>query len=119
MLLLVLSSIASIASIKLHTCAALYTQQKFAVGTQAANKRYFFTQDNVDCLVACFNGYSPLLTTKSKLTFCWTVAVYLSHQSQCWCHNDTAEFPLSVSSAQPSLVLVQAAVREAVLLPCD
>ena len=103
MLLLLLTSIATVT---LHTSSAgLYTHQKFGIAAEAPNNHYFFARDNVDCLLSCINGYSPLRTTNSKLAFCWTAAIYRSHDSQCWCHNDTAEFPLGDSSSQPSLVL--------------
>ena len=104
MLLLLL---ASILTNTLHIShAALYTHKKFGIAAEAPKKQRFFTQDNVDCLLACFSGYSPLLTTNSKLAFCWTAAIYRSHDSQCWCHNDTVDFPLDHSSSQPSLVLI-------------
>ena len=103
MLLLLLTSIATIT---LHTShAALNTFQQFAIDAEAPKHRYFFAQSNTACLVVCDNGYSPLLTTSSRLAFCWTAAIYRSHDSQCWCHNDTAEFPLRHSSSRPRLVL--------------
>ena len=105
-LLLLLSCIAAITphTSRAHPNTYLYTRQHLGIAVEARHDRCFYTQDNVDCLLACINGYSPLLTTNSTLAFCWKVALYRSHDSKCWCHNDTAEFPLNASSSQPTLV---------------
>ena len=104
MLLLLLTSIATTTSHTSH--AALNTYQQFGIATEAPDNRYFFARCNIHCVLSCINGYSPLLMTNSKLAFCWTAAIYRSHDSQCWCHNDTAEFPLRDLSTQPSFVLM-------------
>ena len=99
----------SIAIIVLHTSLAalhthLYTYKTF--GVEAANNSYFSARSNFDCVLACNNGYSPLLTTQSNLDTCWTVAIYHSYDSMCHCHNDINEWQRNVSSALPSLVLM-------------